>query len=167
MMARFGSEKQYNEQIINHFKKAETPEIIIVVDKLLTGFDAPKNAVFYITKPLREHSLLQAIARVNRLSEGKDYGLVIDYYGVLGELDEAINTYSALEVNLLKHCLSCIPTCGAPLKVLATSTIWKPMSNSWPMKNCATNSTVGFPPIPGTCPWRCPRPSSMTRQAKI
>jgi type I restriction enzyme R subunit len=97
MMARFGSEKQYNEQIINHFKNAEEPEIIIVVDKLLTGFDAPRNVVLYLTRSLREHSLLQAIARVNRLYEGKDFGYVIDYYGVLGELDEAVDLYSSLE----------------------------------------------------------------------
>lgn len=97
MMGRFGSEAQYNEQIINHFKKADHPEIIIVVDKLLTGFDAPRNIVLYITKPLREHSLLQAIARVNRLWEGKEYGFIIDYYGVLGDLDEAISLYSNLE----------------------------------------------------------------------
>ncbi len=97
MMARFGSEKQYNEQIINHFKQAEEPEIIIVVDKLLTGFDAPRNVVLYLTRSLREHSLLQAIARVNRLYEGKDFGYVIDYYGVLGELDEAMDLYSSLD----------------------------------------------------------------------
>ena len=118
MMARFGSEKQYNEQIINHFKKAEEPEIIIVVDKLLTGFDAPKNAVLYITKPLREHSLLQAIARVNRLSGGKDYGFIIDYYGVLGDLDEAINTYSALEEFDAKDLEGILTDIGEPVKVL-------------------------------------------------
>lgn len=126
MMARFGSEKQYNEQIINHFKKAESPEIIVVVDKLLTGFDAPKNAVLYITKPLREHSLLQAIARVNRLSEGKDYGLIIDYYGVLGELDEAINTYSALEEFEAKDLEGILTDIGEPIKALPQlhSNLW-------------------------------------------
>ena len=97
MMTRFGSEKQYNEQLINHFKHAEEPEIIIVVDKLLTGFDAPRNVVLYLTRSLREHSLLQAIARVNRLYEGKDFGYIIDYYGVLGELDEAMELYSNLD----------------------------------------------------------------------
>jgi len=118
MMARFGSEAQYNEQIINHFKKAEEPEIIIVVDKLLTGFDAPKNAVLYITKPLREHSLLQAIARVNRLSEGKDHGLIIDYYGVLGELDEAIHTYSGLEEFDAKDLEGILTDISEPIKAL-------------------------------------------------
>ena len=96
MMHRYGSEKQYNKQVINAFKKSEKPEVIIVVDKLLTGFDAPRNVVLYITRSLKEHSLLQAIARVNRVFEGKDYGFIIDYYGILGELDQALNMYSSL-----------------------------------------------------------------------
>jgi len=96
MMKRFGNEKTYNKQIINGFKNNDKPEIIIVVDKLLTGFDAPKNVVLYITKNLEEHNLLQAIARVNRLHEGKDFGYIIDYYGILGNLDKALTCYSAL-----------------------------------------------------------------------
>lgn len=94
MMDRFGNESEYNAQIINQFKNAPEPEILIVVDKLLTGFDAPKNSVLYIARSLKEHGLLQAIARVNRLAEGKDYGEIIDYYGLLTELDEALLTYS-------------------------------------------------------------------------
>jgi type I restriction enzyme R subunit len=96
MMDRFGSEKNYNKQIINSFKHGDSPEIIIVVDKLLTGFDAPCNTVLYLTRKLKEHTLLQAIARVNRLYEGKEYGLVLDYSGVIEELDEAIDFYSQL-----------------------------------------------------------------------
>lgn len=72
-------------------------EIIIVVSKLLTGFDAPRNTVLYLAKPLVEHNLLQAIARVNRLFEGKEFGYIIDYVGVLGKLDEALTNYSAFE----------------------------------------------------------------------
>lgn len=94
MMDRFGNESEYNAQIINQFKNAPEPELLIVVDKLLTGFDAPKNSVLYIARSLKEHGLLQAIARVNRLEEGKDYGEIIDYYGLLTELDEALLTYS-------------------------------------------------------------------------
>jgi type I restriction enzyme R subunit len=97
MMAQYGSEEKYNESIIKAFKKSEEPEIIIVVDKLLTGFDAPKNAVLYIDKKLRDHNILQAIARVNRVCEGKAHGLVIDYRGVFGELNDAIDMYAALE----------------------------------------------------------------------
>jgi type I restriction enzyme R subunit len=96
MMAKYGSEKEYNRQLINAFKHGEQPEIIIVVDKLLTGFDAPCNTVMYLHKPLAGHSLLQAIARVNRLCEGKDFGYIIDYYGVLGKLDEALDLYGEL-----------------------------------------------------------------------
>ncbi len=97
MMAKHGSEKRYNEAITDAFKYSDTPEIIIVVDKLLTGFDAPRNSVLYIDKHLREHNILQAIARVNRLQEGKEYGLIVDYRGIFGELNEAIDTYRALE----------------------------------------------------------------------
>ena len=97
MMDKYGSEKEYNRQIINCFKKGDTPEIIIVVEKLLTGFDAPRNVVLYIARSLKEHTLLQAIARVNRLYPGKDFGYIIDYYGVITELHEALELYSTLE----------------------------------------------------------------------
>ncbi|MBT8368922.1 MAG: HsdR family type I site-specific deoxyribonuclease [Deltaproteobacteria bacterium] len=96
MMDRYGSEQKYNKQLINAFKHGETPEIIIVVDKLLTGFDVPRNTVLYLARKLKEHTLLQAIARVNRLHEGKENGLVLDYSGVIESLDEAIDFYSQL-----------------------------------------------------------------------
>ncbi|MFZ2492840.1 MAG: HsdR family type I site-specific deoxyribonuclease [Thermoanaerobaculia bacterium] len=103
MMKRYGSEEAYNKQIVNSFKFGDEPEILIVVTKLLTGFDAPRNTVLYLTRRLEEHTLLQAVARVNRLYEDesgsrvKEFGYIIDYAGVLGELDEALTTYSALE----------------------------------------------------------------------
>lgn len=97
MMAKYGSEKEYNRNIINGFKHGEDPEIIIVVDKLLTGFDAPRNVVLYIARSLKEHNLLQAIARVNRLHPGKDRGYIIDYYGVVTYLNDALELYTALE----------------------------------------------------------------------
>ncbi len=96
MMTRFSNEDTYNKQIINAFKHADEPEIIIVVDKLLTGFDAPRNTVLYLTRKLKDHTLLQAIARVNRLCEGKEFGYIIDYRGVLKELDSALDLYSSL-----------------------------------------------------------------------
>src|SRR5262249_7410010 len=89
MMERYGNEKNYNQRLIESFLKSDNPQIIIVVDKLLTGFDAPRNTVLYLDKSLKEHGLLQAIARVNRVYEGKEFGYVVDYYGVLGELNEA------------------------------------------------------------------------------
>ena len=96
MMDRYGSPDKYNKQLINAFKKGDEPEIIIVVDKLLTGFDAPCNTVLYLARTLKGHTLLQAIARVNRLFDGKEYGLILDYSGVIEELDEAIDFYSKL-----------------------------------------------------------------------
>jgi len=97
MMTRYGNEKHYLESIINAFNYSEDPEILIVIDKLLTGFDAPRNSILYLDKNLKEHNILQAIARVNRLWDGKDYGLVVDYRGIFGALNEAIDTYAALE----------------------------------------------------------------------
>ena len=95
-MQKFGSEKEYNKQVINAFKNAEHPEIIIVVDKLLVGFDAPRNTILYLTRKLKDHTLLQAIARVNRLYDGKEFGYILDYRGVLENLDHALDLYSAL-----------------------------------------------------------------------
>jgi type I restriction enzyme R subunit len=97
MMKRYGSEEEYAKQLINQFKHGSEPEVLIVVSKLLTGFDAPRNAVLYLCRMLREHTLLQAIARVNRLHEGKEFGFIVDYASVLGELDKALTMYSAFE----------------------------------------------------------------------
>lgn len=94
MMDEHGTPQKYQENLISRFKKQENPEIMIVVDKLLTGFDEPKVAVMYLDRPLQGHNLLQAVARVNRTCEGKDYGYIIDYYGVLSELDAAMTLYS-------------------------------------------------------------------------
>lgn len=97
MMDRYGSEQKYQESIIRAFKDSDDPELLIVVDKLLTGFDVPRNTVLYLDKRLREHNILQAIARVNRVFEGKEFGLVIDYRGIFGEIHEALDTYAAFE----------------------------------------------------------------------
>ncbi|MBT9548921.1 MAG: type I restriction endonuclease subunit R [Candidatus Sericytochromatia bacterium] len=109
MMQKYGNEKEYNKQLINAFKKADEPEIIIVVDKLLTGFDAPRNTILYLTRKLKEHTLLQAIARVNRLHDGKEFGYILDYRGVLENLDQALELYSDLdgfEASDLEHLLT-------------------------------------------------------------
>lgn len=94
MMDRYGNEENYEESIKDEFVNGDDLDLLIVVDKLLTGFDAPRATVMYIDKPMKEHTLLQAIARVNRLYEGKDYGLIIDYRGLLQKLDEAMEMYS-------------------------------------------------------------------------
>lgn len=96
--ARYGSVEAYEEQVVNKFKDdPEEIELLIVVSRLLTGFDAPRCNTLYLAKPLIEHGLLQAIARANRLFKGKDYGYIIDYVGILGQLDHALTQYSALE----------------------------------------------------------------------
>lgn len=100
MMRRYGSEEEYNQRLIEQFKYGEEPEILIVVDKLLTGFDAPRNTVMYLCRKLQEHTLLQAIGRVNRLYSNeesgaeKEYGYIVDYASVLGELDKALAMYA-------------------------------------------------------------------------
>lgn len=89
-------EKNYTKHIIQEFAKDGGPDLMIVVDKLLTGFDEPKNSVLYIDKPLKQHSLIQAIARVNRLHSQKQHGYLIDYRGILRELDATIADYQDL-----------------------------------------------------------------------
>lgn len=89
-------EQVYTKQVIERFDKDESLKLLIVVDKLLTGFDEPKNTVLYIDKPLKEHNLIQAIARVNRLHPLKKFGLLIDYRGILAELDTTIAKYQDL-----------------------------------------------------------------------
>ena len=97
MMDEHGNSKTYEKNIISRFKNQKDPEIIIVVDKLLTGFDEPRNTVLYLTRNLRGHKLLQAIARVNRIYSDKEFGYIIDYYGVIENLDDAMQMYSSFE----------------------------------------------------------------------
>lgn len=94
MMDEHGTPKKYQDNLISRFKNQEQPEIMIVVDKLLTGFDEPKVVVMYLDRKLNGHTLLQAVARVNRVCDDKEFGYIIDYYGVLKELDEALELYS-------------------------------------------------------------------------
>jgi len=89
-------EEDYTREMIEAFATDEGPDLLIVVWKLLTGFDEPRNAVLYIDKPLEKHNLIQAIARVNRLHEQKQFGLLIDYRGILKELDTAMQEYQDL-----------------------------------------------------------------------
>ncbi len=93
MMQQYGDADRYEEAIKNRFCDGEI-DILIVCSKLLTGFDAPLCQVLYIDKELKEHGLLQAIARINRLHEGKDYGLIVDYRGLIEKLDTAMDMYS-------------------------------------------------------------------------
>ncbi len=71
MIDKYGNDENYEESIKDEFVNGDDLDLLIVVDKLLTGFDAPRASIMYIDKPMKEHTLLQAIARVNRLYEGK------------------------------------------------------------------------------------------------
>lgn len=93
MMNDYSDADDYEDSVKNRFCDGDI-DILIVCSKLLTGFDAPLCQVLYIDKQLKEHGLLQAIARTNRLYEGKDYGLIVDYRGLLPELNSAMDIYS-------------------------------------------------------------------------
>ena len=91
--------EEQRKELINRFLKKEDPlSILVVCDMLLTGFDAPIEQVMYLDSPLKEHTLLQAIARVNRTDEGKTYGLIVDYWGVSEALQEALAIFAPSDV---------------------------------------------------------------------
>ena len=90
--ANVGDDQQgYEKRVLAGFSSQSDPDLLIVVDRLLTGFDAPRNTVLYLDKPLEAHHLIQAIARVNRLYEGKPYGVLVDYRGMLEQLESAMD----------------------------------------------------------------------------
>jgi len=171
MMARYKSEDEYTRQIIEAFKGSGNPEILIVVSKLLTGFDAPRNTVLYVCKSLREHNLLQAIARVNRLYEDgakeKKFGFIIDYEGLLGELDAALSAYSALAGFDAADLDGTVHDVRGEIRKLPQlhDQLWdlfKPSSSSssWPMTRSATSSMNGCRRSAAASTSRCPRTSS-------
>jgi type I restriction enzyme R subunit len=96
------------EQRIKRFKqpllhadpaKADPLAFLIVKSMLLTGFDAPIEGVMYLDRPIREAELLQTIARVNRTGHGKQFGIVVDYYGLAHHLKEALNVYAEDDID--------------------------------------------------------------------
>lgn len=88
--------KQYKDELAKKFKDNDSPlKIAIVVDMWLTGFDVPSLATMYVYKPMAGHNLMQAIARVNRVFEDKEGGLIVDYVGIAGALKRAMNDYTA------------------------------------------------------------------------
>jgi type I restriction enzyme, R subunit len=91
--------KEEKVQLIERFLKEEDPlSILVVCDMLITGFDAPVEQVMYLDSPLREHTLLQAIARVNRKADKKTFGLVVDYWGISESLQDALVIFSPSDV---------------------------------------------------------------------
>jgi type I restriction enzyme R subunit len=102
------TDKTKQKQTIKDFTKplSENPTAILIVkDMLLTGFDAPNCQVMYIDRSLKEHTLMQAIARVNRTYKGKDCGYVVDYYGLSDHLTEALELFSSDDVEGTYHTL--------------------------------------------------------------
>lgn len=98
-LARHHTSKEQKRGLIERFKNENDPlKILVVCDMLLTGFDAPVEQVMYLDSPLREHTLLQAIARVNRIGEGKTYGLVVDYWGISQDLQDALKIFEPKDV---------------------------------------------------------------------
>ncbi len=88
-------DKSYKKQLENKFKDDSDPmKIAIVVDMWLTGFDVPSLATMYVFKPMKGHNLMQAIARVNRVFEGKEGGLIVDYIGIASALRQAMSEYT-------------------------------------------------------------------------
>ena len=99
-LARWHLRKDEQDRLIERFKDHADPlAILVVCDMLLTGFDAPIEQVMYLDAPLKEHTLLQAIARVNRPhGDEKTYGLVVDYWGVSAKLQDALTIFSTTDV---------------------------------------------------------------------
>ena len=88
--------KQYKDELAKKFKDNNSPmKIAIVVDMWLTGFDVPSLATMYVYKPMSGHNLMQAIARVNRVFQDKEGGLVVDYVGIATALKKAMNDYTS------------------------------------------------------------------------
>ena len=88
--------KHHKEELAKRFKDNNDPlKIAIVVDMWLTGFDVPSLATMYVYKPMAGHNLMQAIARVNRVFQDKEGGLVVDYVGIAAALKQAMNDYTA------------------------------------------------------------------------
>lgn len=88
--------KSHKEEMARQFKdSASSLKIAIVVDMWLTGFDVPSLATMYIYKPMHGHNLMQAIARVNRVFQDKEGGLVVDYVGIASALKQAMKDYTS------------------------------------------------------------------------
>lgn len=95
------NDEKYCDSVCEDFKNPEGEiNMLIVKDMLLTGFDAPVAGVLYVDKTLQEHNLLQAIARVNRVYKGKDFGLIVDYWGIFKKLRTAVDLYDDAESSM-------------------------------------------------------------------
>ena len=92
--------KDYRKKLDKQFKNDDSNfKIAVVVDMWITGFDVPSLAVMYIDKPLQKHTLIQTISRVNRVFDGKDKGIVVDYIGFKNAMLEAVKKYGSPQEN--------------------------------------------------------------------
>jgi type I restriction enzyme R subunit len=118
---KYEMSKEDQEKLLDDFRNPEHPlKFLIVTAKLLTGFDAPILQCMYLDKALKDHNLLQAICRTNRVYKDKSYGLIVDYFGVFDdvaralEFDDASMRYVITNLNELKSKLQgAIDTCLA------------------------------------------------------
>lgn len=108
-LEKYNTNKKQRERIIESFKKKEEmPKLLLVCDMLLTGFDVPIEQAMYLDKPLRDHNLLQAIARTNRVYSNKGCGRIIDYFGITNNLykaldfDESIVSSAMIDIDKFK-----------------------------------------------------------------
>ena len=92
-------------KIIEQFRQKEYPKLLIVTDMLITGFDEPKLGALYLHKLLKNHRLLQTIARVNRPYLGKDAGLIVDYVGIFKLIGQAFKAYSDEDAKAIKKAI--------------------------------------------------------------
>ncbi len=131
-------------------RKGDDPQFLIVCDKLLTGFDCPIESVMYLDKPLKEHGLLQAIARTNRVSDArKRNGLIVDYIGVSGHLEEALSSYRADDV---KNAMRDLDDLRNQLRAAhsAVAVLMKPLKRKASDKDAIQSEYIAFLNLLGT-----------------
>ena len=99
VVSKYYKDKQTIDELVKKFKDENDPlELLIVCDMFLTGFDAPLVHTMYVDKPLRDHNLIQAISRVNRVWMGKPEGMIIDYIGITDDLKRAFKAYNYSDI---------------------------------------------------------------------
>jgi type I restriction enzyme R subunit len=91
LITQFHTDNEERDEIVRDFKQEENPKLLVVHNMLLTGFDAPVLKTMYLDRNLKNHGLMQAIARTNRPAEGKENGEIVDFQGVFENIDEALD----------------------------------------------------------------------------
>jgi len=91
LIQQFHTDSEERDSIVHDFKQEDDPKLLVVHNMLLTGFDAPVLKTMYLDRNLKNHNLMQAIARTNRPAEGKENGEIVDFQGVFENIDEALD----------------------------------------------------------------------------